>query len=70
MDPSSTWDATIKHYSGYSEAILAPCVAALRRELHDATAMAAPGTIRRKYASPKLGAVSELKEITAFLSRP
>lgn len=54
------------HYSGYSEAAIEPCIAALHSELVHSLDSAQQG-IRRKYASPKLFRASEMPELAAYI---
>ncbi len=55
------------HYSGYTEAAIEPCIAALNAELVNSLTSPQQG-IRRKYASPKLFRASELPELSAYIA--
>eukprot|EP00047_Mylnosiga_fluctuans_P020828 m.96820 g.96820 ORF g.96820 m.96820 type:complete len:368 (-) comp8646_c0_seq2:138-1241(-) len=65
-DASATWTPTLVHYSGYSEAAIEPCIAALQAELARSVE-SAHQAVRRKYASPKLYKASEMPELAAYI---
>lgn len=65
-DGSAAWTPTMVHYSGYSEAAIEPCIAALQAELAH-TLESAQQAVRRKYASPKLFKASDLPELAAYI---
>ncbi len=62
------WTAALVHYSGYTAAALEPCVAALEATLAASISSPQQG-VRRKYAAAKMGGVSELPELTAFIGQ-
>lgn len=60
------WSATAAHYSGYSEAALQPCVAALRGAL--AGADKALPAVQKKFADAKMLAASTRPEVVAYIA--
>lgn len=69
LEPTSvpTWTQTAAYYCDYTEAKLAPVIAALQAELQAMHQPGQGGAVRKKYASPRLMGVSELPELRNYL---